>query len=150
MSAEKLRRGDRLAAVAEACRRLHSARRFLQDFDMFTIQRGYLQIVQERGFRLPDTYLGFEPQVRALEEADARARRGDRPVQQRPARGELHRGRRRAAADRLRVLGHERRCFELGNVWSESNLSLDQLEELIAHYYGRPLRNKSRAHGCGA
>src|SRR4051812_45572479 len=69
MSAKKLRRGDRLAAVAEACRRLHGARRFLHDFDMFAIQRGYLQIVQERGFRLPDTYLGFEPQVRALEEA---------------------------------------------------------------------------------
>ncbi len=33
-------------------------------------------------------------------------------------------------------------CFELGNVWSESNLSLDQLEELIGHYYGAPLRNK--------
>ena len=33
-------------------------------------------------------------------------------------------------------------CFELGNVWSESNLSLDQLEQLIAAYYGRPLRHK--------
>ena len=33
-------------------------------------------------------------------------------------------------------------CFELGNVWSESNLSLAQLEELIGHYYGAPLRNK--------
>ncbi len=27
-------------------------------------------------------------------------------------------------------------CFELGNVWSESNLSLDQLEELVTHYHG--------------
>ena len=33
-------------------------------------------------------------------------------------------------------------CFELGNVWSESNLSLDQLDELVTHYYGRPLRNR--------
>jgi thiamine kinase-like enzyme len=38
--------------------------------------------------------------------------------------------------------GNNDACFELGNVWSESNLSLDQLEELIGHYYGDPLRNK--------
>jgi thiamine kinase-like enzyme len=38
--------------------------------------------------------------------------------------------------------GQNDACFELGNVWSESNLSLDQLEELIGHYYGQPLRNK--------
>src|SRR5579863_5752791 len=42
MNREKLRRGDRLAAVASACRRLHGGRRFLQDFDMFQIQPGYL------------------------------------------------------------------------------------------------------------
>ena len=38
--------------------------------------------------------------------------------------------------------GNNEPSFELGNVWSESNLSLGQLEELVAHYYGRPLRNK--------
>ena len=38
--------------------------------------------------------------------------------------------------------GNNEPSFELGNVWSESNLSLDQLEELVARYYGRPLRNK--------
>ena len=27
-------------------------------------------------------------------------------------------------------------------MWSESNLSLQQLEELVAAYYGRPLRHK--------
>src|SRR5213080_1741938 len=51
MNAEKLRRGDRLAAIASACRRLHAGRRFLHGFDMFQIQRRYLQAVQEQGFR---------------------------------------------------------------------------------------------------
>ena len=69
MDPEKLRRGDSLPAVARACRRLHGGARFLRDFDMFEIQRRYLGVVQERGFRLPDRYLEFEPQVRALEEA---------------------------------------------------------------------------------
>ena len=36
---------------------------------MFEIQRGYLQVVRERGFRLPDRYVDFGPQVRALEQA---------------------------------------------------------------------------------
>src|SRR5215471_17210824 len=46
MDSEKLRRGDRLEAVAGACRRLHSGRPFLHDFDMFDIQRGYLEVVK--------------------------------------------------------------------------------------------------------
>ena len=39
------------------------------------------------------------------------SRRGDRAVQQRPARGELHRRRRPFPADRLRVLGEQRRLL---------------------------------------
>ena len=38
--------------------------------------------------------------------------------------------------------GNNEPTFELGNVWSESDLSLPQLEALVAEYYGRPLRNK--------
>src|SRR5437868_11563044 len=69
MDAVKLRRGDRLGAVATACRRLHGGRRFLHDFDMFEIQPRYLEIVRQRGFRLPDRYEDFEPQIRELERA---------------------------------------------------------------------------------
>src|SRR6266576_3323088 len=67
LSSELLRRGDRIGLAAEACRRLHAGPRFLHDFDMFEIQRGYIEVVQERGFRLPDRYLEFEPQGRKLE-----------------------------------------------------------------------------------
>ena len=38
--------------------------------------------------------------------------------------------------------GNNEPSFELGNVWSESNLSHEQLEQLVADYYGAPLRNK--------
>jgi thiamine kinase-like enzyme len=142
MSSEKLRRGDRLAAVADACRRLHAGPRFLHDFDMFEIQRGYLRIVQERGFRLPDTYLGFEPQVRALEAA---MRVRTEPTV--PCNNDLLAENFIEVDGSMRLIDYEYSgnndpCFELGNVWSESNLSLEQLEELIAHYYGAPLRNK--------
>jgi thiamine kinase-like enzyme len=150
LSSEKLQRGDRLALVATACKRLHGARRFLQDFDMFQIQRGYIEVVQERGFRLPDRYLDFEPQARALERA-MRAR----PEQTVPCNNDLLAENFIDVGGELRLIdyeysGNNEPSFELGNVWSESNLSLAQLEELVEHYYGRPLRNKvARARAWG-
>jgi thiamine kinase-like enzyme len=142
MDAETLRRGDRLAAIALACRRLHAGRRFLHDFDMFEIQRGYTVVVHERGFRLPDGYDELEPRVRALE----RAMRS-RPESTVPCNNDLLAENFIDVAGEMRLIdyeysGNNEPSFELGNVWSESNLSLDQLEELVAHYYGRPLRNK--------
>jgi thiamine kinase-like enzyme len=142
MSPAELRRGDRLALVADSCRRLHGARRFRDDFDMFEVQRGYLRVVQEHGFRLPDRYLDFEPQVRAIEAAMRL-----RPEQTVPCNNDLLAENFIDVGGELKLIdyeysGNNEPSFELGNVWSESNLSLEQLDELVAHYYGRPLRNK--------
>jgi thiamine kinase-like enzyme len=38
--------------------------------------------------------------------------------------------------------GNNDACFELGNVWAECRLDLDQLEELVTSYYGRPRRSR--------
>jgi thiamine kinase-like enzyme len=142
MDAETLRRGDRLAAVANACRRLHGGRRFLHDFDMFEIQPRYLEIVRERRFRLPDRYVSFEPQIRELERA---MRVRSEPTV--PCNNDLLAENFIDVGGEMRLIdyeysGNNEPSFELGNVWSESNLSLAQLEELVAHYYGGPLRNK--------
>jgi thiamine kinase-like enzyme len=142
MDAEKLRSGDHIAAIAEACRRLHGGRRFLQDFDMFAIQPRYLEIVRERGFRLPDRYEEFAPQVRELE----RAMRV-RPEPTVPCNNDLLAENFIRVDGEMRLIdyeysGNNEASFELGNVWSESNLSHEQLEELVAAYWGRPLRNK--------
>lgn len=142
MDAATLRRGDRLAAIASACRRLHAGRRFLHDFDMFEIQRGYLRVVQERGFRLPERYLEFEPRVRELEQA--MRIRAEPTV---PCNNDLLAENFIDVGGELRLIDYEysgmnEPSFELGNVWSESNLSLDQLAELVGHYYGAPLANK--------
>jgi thiamine kinase-like enzyme len=109
---------------------------------MFAIQRGYVQVVQERGFRLPDRYLEFEPRVRELEHA-MRAR-SEATV---PCNNDLLAENFIEVDGAMRLIdyeysGNNEPSFELGNVWSESNLSLAQLDELVAHYYGRPLRNK--------
>jgi len=142
MDAETLRRGDRIPAIARACRRLHAGPRFLRDFDMFEIQRGYIGVVLERGFRLPERYLDFEPQVRALEGA-MRVRREELV----PCNNDLLAENFIDVGGELRLIdyeysGNNEPSFELGNVWSESNLSDEQLEALVAEYYGAPLRNK--------
>src|SRR5487761_396031 len=79
MDADKMRQGDRLAAIAESCRRLHAGRRFRDDFDMFAIQPRYLEIVRERGFRLPERYAEFEPPVAAIRDAFAARDEGTVP-----------------------------------------------------------------------
>ena len=117
---------------------------------MFKIQRGYIGVVQERGFRLPDRYLEFEPQVRALEQAMR-----IRVEQTVPCNNDLLAENFIDVGGELRLIdyeysGNNEPSFELGNIWSESNLSLEQLAELVAHYYGRPLRNKvARARAWG-
>jgi thiamine kinase-like enzyme len=141
-SPEDLRRGDKLDWVAAACSRLHGARRFRDDFNMFGIQQRYLGLVQERGFRLPDGYVDYEPQVRRIEEAMAVRNEGTVPCN-----NDLLAENFIDVGDGFRLIdyeysGNNDACFELGNVWSEANLSLEQLDELIAHYYGRPLTNK--------
>ena len=142
MSAEDLRRGDRLREVAEAIRRLHACRRFRDDFNMFRVQERYVRIVQERGLRLPERYLEFAPQVAEIERAMAVRDEGTVPCN-----NDLLAENFIWTGDRFQLIDYEYSgnndpMFELGNVWSESNLSLEQLDELIAHYYGRPLVNK--------
>jgi thiamine kinase-like enzyme len=128
--------------VARACRRLHGARRFRDDFNMFRIQERYLRLVQERGFRLPDRYLEFAPGVRAIEAAMAVRHEGTVPCNNDLlAENFIDTGGEFRLID-YEYSGNNDACFELGNVWSESNLSLDQLDALVTAYYGRGLRNK--------
>ena len=141
-SAEDLRRGDKIEMIADACRRLHGARRFRDDFNMFAIQRRYLTLVQERGFRLPERYLEFEPAMREIERAMAVRDEGTVPCNNDLlAENFIDTGGSFRLID-YEYSGNNDACFELGNVWSESNLTLDQLDELVTAYYRRPLRNK--------
>ena len=142
MSAETLRTGDYMPRVADACRRLHGGRRFRDDFDMFATQPRYLGIVQERGFKLPARYLEFAPHVDAIR--DALAVRDEGTV---PCNNDLLAENFLLGPSGFRLIdyeysGNNDACFELGNVWSESNLSPAQLNELVAAYYGREFRHK--------
>ena len=130
--------------VAASCRQLHGGERFVNDFDMFDIQRGYLTIVRQRGYRLPDDYSEFDEAVARIRGALAVKR--DATV---ACNNDLLAGNFIDNGDggRIRLIDYEYSgnndpCFELGNIWSECHLDDDQFELLVSSYYGARLTNK--------
>jgi thiamine kinase len=125
-----------LGRLAAACRQLHAGPRFVSDFDMFEVQRGYLDLATARGFRLPPRYLDFMTQVARIREALA-----VRDTARVPCHNDLLAANIMDDGQRLWLIDYEYAgnndpCFELGNIWSEADLGLDHLETLVTAYYG--------------
>ncbi|MBB2990080.1 thiamine kinase-like enzyme [Mycolicibacterium iranicum] len=136
-----------IAKAARACRTLHRGPRFAGRFDMFERQPAYLATTRQHGFAIPADYHDHA-------EAFAAARHvltatDDTTV---PCNNDLLAGNFIEDGDRMWLIDYEYAgnndpCFELGNIWSECGLSLEQLAELVTEYYGRELRHKiARAH----
>ena len=142
-----------LERVAQLCRELHAGPRFVGAFDMFDIQRRYLGIVRESGFRLPDGYLSFEPALRRIEDV-LRASSTDTV----PCHNDLLAANILDDGTRLWFIDYEYAgnndpCFELGNIWSEAALDPDRLEHLVASYFGTPspaITARARLFGLAA
>jgi thiamine kinase-like enzyme len=127
-----------LARVAETCRRLHAGPRFFGDFDMFDVQRGYLDIVREHGFRLPDDYFDFVPQVRVLDEVLHASSTGTVACHNDLLAANIMDDGAQLWLIDYEYSGNNDACFELGNIWSEAVLDTDRLEHLVTAYFGRP------------
>lgn len=133
---------DRLRRVARSCRTLHEGPAFTGAFDMFALQQQYLGIVEERGFRLPDRYLEFAPQVQRIREAVTVRDEGTVPCN-----NDLLPENFIDDGDKVWVIDYEYSgandaCFELGNIWSEAKLPPSYLDVLVGEYYGRAYRHK--------
>jgi thiamine kinase-like enzyme len=129
-----------LRRLAATCRRLHAGPRFVRDFDMFALQRRYLAIVRDRGFRLPARYEEFLPAAEAIRRALA-----TRPVRMVPCHNDLLPANVLDDGERLWIVDYEYAgngdpWFELGNAWSEASLPAELLEPLVTAYLGRPSR----------
>jgi len=131
-----------LGRVAHSCRALHAGPRFVADFDMFATQRRYLEIVRAHGFRLPPRYLEFAPAVERIERALAVRREPTVPCNNDLLAANLIDDGAQVWIIDYEYSGNNDACFELGNIWSEADLSLAHLEDLVGQYYGRTLRNK--------
>ena len=128
--------------IAAACRLLHAAPRFGNDFDMFDIQRRYLAVTRSRGLRVPRGYDDCLPQFDAA--GAALAARSEGTV---PCNNDLLAGNFIDDGDRIWLIDYEYSgnndpCFELGNIAAESGLSPDALAALVTAYYGRPRRSR--------
>jgi thiamine kinase-like enzyme len=139
---EDLQDGQTLARIADACRALHGGPRFVNTFDMFSLQHVYLRIVTDRGFQLPAGYLDHLPAAERI--AAALEPRFAGTV---PCNNDLLAGNFIDDGSRLWLIdyeysGNNDACFELGNICSEAHLSVDQLEHLVTAYYRAPLRHK--------
>lgn len=128
--------------VARSVRQLHTANPFLHDFNMFELQQKYLGICREHGFRIPDGYLEFESHVRRIRGA---LQKNDEGLV--PCNNDLLAANFIDDGSKIWIIdyeysGNNDACFELGNIWSECHLTLDELEVLLGTYYGKNLRNK--------
>ena len=131
-----------LERVAATCRRLHEGPRFANDFDMFTVQRNYLDLVLDRGFRLPRDYIEFMPQVEQIRSALTVRHEGRVPCHNDLLAANMVDDGERIWFIDYEYAGNNDACFELGNIWSEADLSLEHLDELLRAYYGHPSRAK--------
>ncbi len=140
-------RPEVVVKVAAGCRALHGGPRFRNRFDMFERQPRYLKTALDNGFKIPHDYLQYTDTFSRIREALATT---DQTTV--PCNNDLLAENFIEDGDRVWIIDYEYSgnndpCFELGNIWSECGLSIDQLDDLVTAYYGRPLRHKTaRAH----
>ncbi len=125
-----------LSRIAMSCRQLHGADTFVRDFNMFDIQKNYLTIVEDRGFRLPSNYYDFADALTLTRKALAVLDEGTVPCNNDLLPGNFIDNGSTIYIIDYEYSGNNDPCFELGNIWAESFLDLDCLEELVTAYYG--------------
>jgi thiamine kinase-like enzyme len=113
------------------------------DFDMAAVQDQYLATVRERGFRLPERYLENMAAIHRVRDVLDATR-----VPTVPCNNDLLAENFIDDGEQIWIIDYEYAgnndpCFELGNIWSECHLSVEQLEELITAYFGRPRPSKT-------
>jgi len=128
---------ENLERIAESVRMLHSGKSFVRDFNMFEIQKSYLAIVQERGFKLPDGYMAYADKVLQIRSAMQILNDGLVPCNNDLLPGNFIDDGSKIWLIDYEYSGNNDACFELGNIWAESFLEFEKLEELVTAYYGK-------------
>jgi len=104
---------------------------------MFEIQQNYLNIVTQRGFKLPEKYQDYAEHLSQMKAALAVLDEGKVSCN-----NDLLAANFIDDGDQIWLIdyeysGNNDACFELGNIYSESELSYEQLVELVDNYYGK-------------
>ncbi|HET7727862.1 MAG TPA: phosphotransferase [Candidatus Limnocylindrales bacterium] len=137
MSNETLAAPGMPARVGRSLRQLHTAPRFLLDFDMFRLVERYMAVVDERAIPVPD---GFRAGLPALPRLEAAL--GADPLPTVPCHNDLlAENYLDDGGDLLRIVdfeysGNNDPCFELANTAQELLWDEAQRRELCAAYFG--------------
>jgi thiamine kinase-like enzyme len=127
-----------LRRSADAVRRLHLGPRFTGDFDMFTRQAGYLEVVREHGISLPS---GYADHAAAWD--DVRRALAASPRTTVPCNNDLLAANYIDDGERVWLIdyeysGNNDACFELGNTATECSFSEEQIDAWCEAYFGDP------------
>jgi thiamine kinase-like enzyme len=131
-----------LDRIALACRTLHAAGRFVNDFDMFAVQARYHATAAAAGIALPPGYDALQPAFAA-----ARAALAVRDEGTVPCNNDLLAANFIDTGERIWLIDYEYSgnndpCFELGNIAGECGLDTDAIAHLVTRYYGRARRSR--------
>ena len=138
MSAESLQSVHMARRMAASFKTLHSAPRFLHDFNMFRLIEYYLRIVDEHGVVIPRGYRDKLPVVAEIERAVS--------VNALPpvschndllCENFIDDGQSLRIVD-YELSGNNDPCFDLGNTAQEAIFGEDLREVLCEAYFGRP------------
>ena len=138
MSARTLASEPMARRMGESFKQLHSAPRFLRDFDMFRLIEYYLRIVDERQVSIPPDYRSRLTLVAEIERAVNAARlpavscHNDLLCE-----NFIDDGRSLRIVD-YELSGNNDPCFDLGNTAQEAGLSEELRAVLCETYFGRP------------
>jgi len=136
MSKDSLNAPGMPTRMARAIKQLHSAPRFLTDFNMFRLTEYYLNLCKERVIRIPDGYLDRMPTVKQIEKAMS-----VRPLDTVPCNNDLLAENYLDDGKQLWLIDYEYSgnndpTFELGNTCQEMQFSDDQISEVCSAYFG--------------
>ncbi len=137
MSARTLQSKEMAKRMAASFRRLHSAPRFLQDFNMFRLLEHYLDIVDKHEVTIPADYRDHLPTVADIERAVGAA-----SLATVPCHNDLLSENFIDDGVALRIVDYELSgnndpCFDLGNTAQEAEFDDELRAELCAAYFGR-------------
>jgi len=137
MSASALQSEPMAARMSESFRRLHSAPRFLHDFNMFRLVEYYLEIVDEHQVTIPGGYRDWLPTVERIERAVSAA-----ALPPRPCHNDLLCENFVDDGTALRIVDYELSgnndpCFDLGNTAQEAEFDQELRAALCFAYFGR-------------
>lgn len=142
MSRESLNRAGMPTRMALAIKRLHAGPRFYSDFNMFRLTEYYLNLCEERGFKIPKGYRERMPAVRRIEEAMS-----VRPLATVPCNNDLLAENYIDDGEQLWLIDYEYSgnndpTFELGNTCQEMEFDDAQIQEVCAAYFGAVTADK--------